>query len=36
LSFVVGSLFAEGEAEVYGDFESGAIIMPKRLAASRR
>jgi predicted nuclease with RNAse H fold len=27
---LVGSLFLEEEAEVYGDFESGAIIMPPK------
>jgi len=27
---LVGRLFLQGEAEVYGDFKSGAIIMPPR------
>jgi uncharacterized protein len=28
---LVGRLFLEGAAEIYGDFKTGAIIMPRRL-----
>jgi predicted nuclease with RNAse H fold len=31
---LVGLLFLQGQAEVYGDFSSGAIIMPKPSATS--
>ncbi len=33
---LVGRLLLEGSAEIYGDFESGAIVMPKRPPAARR
>lgn len=33
---LVGRLFLEGSAEIYGDFESGAIVMPRRPPAARR
>jgi hypothetical protein len=27
---LVGRLFLEGRAEIFGDFDSGAIVMPRR------
>ena len=32
---IVGNLFLHGKAEVYGDFQGGAIVMPKRRKAKR-
>lgn len=33
---LVGRMFLEGSADIYGDFKSGAIVMPRRPPAARR